>query len=83
LSPPSVPCCRETLSSTEGNEFGFNLHDDGVTYTRSQVASIVQMLEDGNNQVKRICTCDVLLGSMTSPKILHVLTQFNQNLSLE
>ncbi|KAI9184144.1 phosphatidylinositol-3,5-bisphosphate 5-phosphatase [Blastocladiella emersonii ATCC 22665] len=44
------------------DDCGLHIHDDSILYTRRQVSSVLKMLGDGNDSVRKICSCDALLG---------------------
>ncbi|KAI9223099.1 SacI homology domain-containing protein [Blastocladiella britannica] len=66
LAPPALPCSYDTIGQYFGREdsadTGLYIHDDGILYTQQQIASVLKMLVDSNDSVRRVCSCDALLG---------------------
>ncbi|ORZ38373.1 SacI homology domain-domain-containing protein [Catenaria anguillulae PL171] len=60
LTPPAQPCSQFSLHSLADNHdstaSGLHIHDDGIAYTRRQVANVLNMLGDSNDSVKRVCS---------------------------
>ncbi|KAJ3371554.1 phosphatidylinositol-3,5-bisphosphate 5-phosphatase [Allomyces arbusculus] len=62
VAPPLDPCVPSAIRSTPHDQIGLAIHDDGVLYTHAQVRQVLDMLDHGNDSVRRIARCHALLG---------------------